>query len=284
MLKSIEQTKRISLAVILIPIIFFLGIYTPVFIWLWRNWLHNPSYQHGFLIPIIFSVIFWLRRQYLILNKPTLSGMLIIFAGLLTYALSFFFGEEYIGALSLLTVIAGLLIFHISLSNARKFLSAIAFLILMIPFPFIDPVSMYLQTATVYASSTMAGWSGVHSIIVGNQIQAESGNFIIGTTCSGINNLLALLTIAAIICFLTRGSILRKCIVIISVIPVAIVTNSIRVALILIIARYLGTGPALDYFHFYSDLVLFVMAISLLLLEVRALRCNFRSFQELRNG
>lgn len=276
--------KRLSFIILIIPIVFILGIYIPVFIWLVRNWISNPSYQHGFLIPIIFGVILGLRRKYLITSKPVPVGVVIFCVGLLIYALSFIFGIWYVSAVSLLIVITGFFLYYVKFQNAKKFFSAIVFLILMIPFPFISPISLYLQTATVHSSAAISGWFGVVFIIIGNQIQVGALNFVIGTTCSGINNLVALLTITAMICFLTNGSLLKKCIIIMSAVPVAIATNSIRVALVLIIAQHWGTGPAIDYFHFYSDIVIFIIATVLIILETRMLRCNFRSFQELKNG
>lgn len=268
----------------LLSIIIIATTYFPVYIWLVKSWLNNPAYQHGFFIPLVVAGILVLRRKYLKMNKPTLTGISILSAGYVTYVLSYIWGIQYLAALSLPIVMSGILYYFLEKKNARRFLSAVFFLLFMIPFPFIYDSTFYLQQFTVFSSAEITGWAGIGATISGNQIQTAAGVFTIGTSCSGINSLIALITLGGIICFVTRGSVLSKSVVFVSTVPIAIVANTIRVSLTMLIASIWGAQVAMEYFHSLSGIVLFLIALVLLLTLARLLKCKFKSLAELRDA
>jgi len=57
------------------------------------------------------------------------------------------------------------------------------------------------------------------------------------------------------------------------VIPLALVANTIRIAVLLIVANAWGTVAAMDYYHDYSSYVFFALALGLLFLLSGGLRC-----------
>jgi exosortase/archaeosortase family protein len=60
--------------------------------------------------------------------------------------------------------------------------------------------------------------------------------------------------------------------------------NSLRVGAILVVADRWGSEIAIDFFHGFSGILLFLVAIALLFLVVRLLRCKFRTLKELAHG
>ena len=56
-----------------------------------------------------------------------------------------------------------------------------------------------------------------------------------------------------------------------SSIPLAIVTNSIRIAMTAILYKYFGAGVAEGFFHEFSGLLIFAICIPVLLIEMKVL-------------
>lgn len=280
----IKRVKKDRAFYPVLSIIFAAVLHIPVFIWLVGSWLDDPSYYHGFVIPIISASIFWLRRKHLQATEASLAGVIIIIAGLALYVTSFVWTIQFLSAISFIIIVLGILVFFSGTQKAKLFVFPTLFLVFMVPMPFLDRLSAHLQTVTTHLSAAMAGWVGIETTITGNQITTAAGNFIIDTPCSGINSLISLLALAAIIGFIAGGSLFNKIVLFALAFPIAIIVNNIRVTLTLVVAAHWGVEAAMDYFHGISNLVLFILAVAFLTALARLLLRRFRTLTELANG
>jgi len=101
--------------------------------------------------------------------------------------------------------------------------------------------------------------------------------------CSGIRSLMTLLTLAVVFAYFTyprnpdlnggtrRGGLFlktygfwRSTIIVLSAIPIAILTNALRVSGTGVLARYYGTEIADGFFHSFSGWVIYIVAASML--------------------
>ena len=73
--------------------------------------------------------------------------------------------------------------------------------------------------------------------------------------------------------FGTPGGAKNKALLLGLVIPLALVANTIRIAVLLMVANAWGTDAAMDYYHDYSSYVFFALALGLLVLVSGGLRC-----------
>jgi exosortase len=243
-------------------------LYLPVFVWLVRNWLYNPYYGHGFLVPCVSALVFWLKRDRLREGRSSMCAVVIIAAGLLVYLLSYsVWGIYCLAALTLPVVLFGTIVFFSGMTQAAGFLFPLGFLVFMIPLP-LTGLTVALQNLTVRSSAAVAGWFGVAVQTSGNLVTVPGASFTVGAQCSGMNSLISLLTVAAVLAFF-----LLKCsrrwqppVLFLAAVPFALVGNTVRTALILIIAVRWGSEAALDYFHTWSSPLLFVLAVGLLFL------------------
>lgn len=255
-------------------------LYLPVFVWLGENWLGNPYYGHGFIVPLISGVAFWLRREELKTGKPGTASIVIIASGLLIYFVSYsLWGYFFIAALTFPVVLFGTISYLCGMERARRFLFPVLFLFFMIPLPFTDRMAIFLQNLTVHASSDVAGWFGITVQTSGNQISIPGAQFVVGPQCSGMNSLIALFTLSAFMAFMVLDCARkwRRTLLFLSAVPFALVGNIIRTALILVIAEAWGTEAALDYFHTWSSPLLFILALGLLVIISKLLGCRIKS-------
>jgi exosortase D (VPLPA-CTERM-specific) len=68
-----------------------------------------------------------------------------------------------------------------------------------------------------------------------------------------------------------KDHIWKRAVLLISSIPLAIVTNSMRIAMTAILYKYFGAGVAEGFFHEFSGLLIFAICIPVLLLEMKLL-------------
>lgn len=278
-----QETKRWSAGSIIATVLIAM-LYLPVFIWLVQSWLDDPYYQHGFLILLASGFIFWLRRHNFKVAKPSLSGAILLGAGLALYILAFIWRMHPLAAFSFLIVVFGIITYLCGRERARLFAFPTLFLIFMIPMPFISSISYHLQTITTHSSAAIAHLFGIPAIITGNQIELPTASFTIGMPCSGMSSLISLLALAAILAFLVNGSFWKRGILFLSALPIAILANTLRVSSILQIANKWGSEAAMGFFHGFSSILFLLLAIALLVLLARLLRCKFRTLTELAHG
>jgi exosortase/archaeosortase family protein len=105
-------------------------------------------------------------------------------------------------------------------------------------------------------------------------LSADNFAFIVADTCSGMSSLVSLLALAALWVYAARGSIPGRVVVLLSVAPLTIFANSLRVALVLVVANFFGQDAALGFFHGASSLVLFGLALGGLVGVSRLVGCK----------
>ncbi len=282
-MRTSQGTKKWSAGSIITTVLITI-LYLPVFVWLVRSWLDDPYYHHGFLILLVSGFIFWLRRHNFKIARPSLSGAILLGVGLALYILASIWKIHPLAAFSFPIVVFGIITYLCGKERARLFAFPTLFLVFMIPIPFISSISYHLQTITTHSSAAIAYLFGVPVIITGNQIEIPAASFTIGMACSGMSSLISLLALAAILAFLVNGSFWKRGILFLSAFPIAILANTLRVSSILLIANKWGSEAAMDFFHGFSSILFFLLAIVLLVLLVRLLRCKFRTLTELAHG
>jgi exosortase/archaeosortase family protein len=105
-------------------------------------------------------------------------------------------------------------------------------------------------------------------------LQSEQFAFIVAEPCSGMSSLLALLALATLWTQVTEGPVLRRLAVVLSVVPLVIGANIVRVTLVVLVASWFGQEAAVGFFHSASSLVLFGSAVAGLVVVSRIVGCK----------
>jgi exosortase len=160
----------------------------------------------------------------------------------------------------------------------------VGFLIFMIPLPFIDSISIPLQSVAASGAASVMQAIGIPATQIGAEIRLPEVAFTIGTPCRGMNTLISLLALATFLLYFLKAHFYKKVSLFLLVFPIAILANIFRIALLLVIAYFWGGEVAMTFFHGLSSLLLFVLAFSLLIFFTKVLRCKFKTLAELTNG
>ncbi|MDY6912231.1 MAG: exosortase/archaeosortase family protein [Chloroflexota bacterium] len=265
------KPKTIIITVILVAVITL--FYWPTFRWLVNSWLSSDYYSHGFLVPLISGFFIWIKRDQLRERQPSILGTIALGLGALFYILGSFWEIRFLNGISLIIVITALSLSFLGIRSTRVLVFPLAFLVFMVPPPFIQDLGYHLQTIAVNSSTWLLETLGLPITSNGPEIHLEDASFTVGLACSGTNSLIALLALAAVYVYLLSGPSYKRSILFVLSLPLAILANTLRIAAIIIIAYYSNTDAAMT-FHDWSNPLFFLIAFGLLILIGRLMKCK----------
>ena len=248
--------------------------YRDVWPWLLAEWKDNPYYSHGVLVPLLAGFLVWRSRGALAQRAPSNWGYLVIALGVAMLVAGLWWSAYWIAGFSLPIVIIGVVLALLGRAVFRRWAFPLLFLLLMVPLPFDAWVAQWLETPTATVSTALVRTLGVAAENKGSLIELPNSKFAVGGICAGLRSSIALFTLALFVVMVgTPGGARNKAMLLALVIPLALVANTVRIAVLLLIANAWGTDAAMNYFHDYSSYVFFALALALLILASGGLRC-----------
>lgn len=231
--------------------------------WLIVSWLNNDYYSHGLLVPIISGYIIWNMRGEIktVEKKQSQLGLVIFILGIIIYGLGSLKTIRFISGLSLIITIFGLISYMYGFKLINKIKFPLLFLIFMIPLPMIDLIAPPAQTISAVGASNAANFVGVPVVRDGYVLNTAAGAFEVAVECSGLNSLISLIALSTIYAFILEGGLFMKTSIFVSSIPIAMAGNILRITSVLIIGSRYGADAAVGYFHEFSSIVLFSVAL-----------------------
>lgn len=248
-------------------LLIFIGIigifYYNTLTWLTNSWLYNPYYSHGFIVPIISGFIIWKMKKELsdIELKQSQTGLILFIVGIVLQSIAVIWVVRFFSGLSLIITISGIILYIFGWEFFNKIRFPILFLLLAIPVPFLDIVTPPVQALSAVTSSNLANLIGIPVQRSGYILNTQSGSFEVALECSGLKSVISLLTISILYAFILEGGLLMKFTIALSSIPLALFGNILRIISVLAIANMYGKDAALNYFHDFSSLLLFSIAL-----------------------
>lgn len=270
-------------------------VYGVVLAKLGHDWWTDENYSHGLLIPFIIGYIVWIQREHFTRDgaRPgtVLGGGMVLLALLMLFA-GTAGAELFLQRISLVVMLAGLVIFFWGHRLLSLLWVPLGLLVLAIPIPAIifNKVAFPLQLfASRCAVWSMSLW-GIPVLRQGNVIELlprgarETRKLEVVEACSGIRSLMTLMTLAVVFAYFTypksndgdddQGKGIfwwvksypfwRSAIIVISAVPIAILTNALRVSGTGVLSHYYGTEVADGFFHSFSGWVIYIVAFLML--------------------
>jgi exosortase len=255
----------------------FFAITWPVWRWLWSEWMSNDYYSHGILIaPIaLYLAVQRFRNDKSLIypsNAGNLYGVLLLGAALAAYLFFLQSRALYLAAFAMVAMLAGLVWALGGTNVVRKLAFPLAYLVLMIPLPNWDRITLPLALFTGVCSGGLVQFLGLDVTIVGNSITLPNADLVIGAQCSGVNSLIALTSLMVLVAYLLDGPLWSRVALVLISIPLAVVGNILRVATLLYVARAWGAQAAFTYYHDYSGIFFFIGVLLLVYPLTRMLR------------
>ncbi|MDE0885889.1 MAG: exosortase/archaeosortase family protein [Myxococcota bacterium] len=247
-------------------------VYMPILLSMVDHWRIVPDYSHGFLI-VPLALVFAYEKKYHLMAAEVdgdwwgvallLVGLCLLAVGQLGSLLAPLRAGYVFSVMGLVLLLLGRNIFML-------LLFPMAFLLLMIPLPqsLVNVVAFPLQLIAAQWAVSLLQTIGIPVLLEGNIIHLAGGDLFVAEACSGLRSLMALLTLGVVFAhFFRRNNLPLQIILVASTIPIAIVVNSLRVAVTGLLAHEFGQEAAGGFIHEFQGLITFSLAFLLLLGE-----------------
>jgi exosortase D (VPLPA-CTERM-specific) len=262
---------NLRLTLFAIVAIFLLFVFDAAFKELLGRVTGEERYTHAPLVFLIALYLVWIKRFEIgSSNNGSWYGVLIVFLSGITLM---------IGELSAIWTIvqysAVLLCFGLAWSmmgyQIKKISIPFLLVLLVIPLPYMLDVMLsgkmqLLSSNLGVAISRLLGMSVYQE---GNVIDLGVYKLQVVEACSGLNYMYPLMTIGLLMGYMYKAPIYLRAILFLSSIPISVVMNSARIAMVAVFVNYSGIEAAEGFMHYFEGWIIFILCIGLMLLEVK---------------
>lgn len=233
------------------------------------QWYQDDNYSHGFLVPLIAGYFLYQRWDELktMPVHPSNTGLAVVVLALVQLIVGSLANEYFTLRSSLVVLLSGMTLYLFGTQTFRTARFPILYLLFMVPLPYIvyDALTFPLKLFVTWLSVGIMKLAGLVVIREGNIIMFPSITLEVADACSGIRSLMSLLAVSTAYAFLIPTSTLKRWVVIVSALPLALFTNTLRVVVTGILSNYAGAAAAKGFFHEFAGMAVFVLALGLLL-------------------
>ena len=263
---------------LLIPVL-ALCLWVPELQSLWSSWKDDPSLSHGPLVPVIAGVLLWMRRSELrSWRSAALPGLILLALSTLLYVGSVWADIDFLRPLCLIAMACGAVWYLGGWRTLTASLGALGFLVFMIPWPttLVAALAFPMQLASSAYAAQMAGMlglpierNGVNLSVVPNLHAPPTYSIVVAQACSGLTSVIVLLALAYLIAYHTKVALWARALLIVSVIPMSLFLNAVRLTAVLMAGAHYNPAIA-RWIHDHEEPVL-VLFCSLGLVGLRSL-------------
>lgn len=248
----------------------FILVYFKTIAGLVSDWSTDPNFSHGFLIPVISLYMAWYKKDQLrhIPNRPSRIGLGILVLGLLVHVAANIGAELFMMRFSMVITLSGIIVYLFGIPKFRALWIPVVYLVLMIPIPAIlwNQVAFPLQLLAAKLSAQMISLIGIPVFREGNILHLAQTSLEVVDACSGLRSLTSLLALTGIFAYLAPLSVVKKWILFLSAVPVAVSVNVIRLTVTAAMSVWISPETAHGFLHDMSGLIIFGAALVLVYL------------------
>lgn len=242
-------------------------------------WAEDPTYSHGYIVPLFSLWLLWMKRDELMRApvRPSWWGVLVVCLGMASlYAGAMYTIRWLTGFAFVLFLLGGALVAG-GWGLTRLMWPAIGFLVFMIPLPYRISTAMRspLQRFASIASTFFMQMIGLPAIREGNVITVNEAQIGVAEACSGLKMLITFVALAVGMVLVIKRPLLDKLVILASAVPIAIISNIIRVTVTGILYVTVGGKVAEFVYHDLAGFLMMPLGVGLMWLELWVLEHLF---------
>lgn len=234
---------------------------------------HEERYSHAPLVFVMALYLIWIKRfEIKNHNEGAWVGVFIVIISGLTLMIGELTAIWTIVQYSLLLLCLGLAWSMIGF-QIRKILIPFLHLFLVIPLPYMLDVMLSgrMQLVSSDLGVAIVRALGMSVFQEGNVIDLGVYKLQVVEACSGLNYMYPLMTISLMMAYMYKGPLWARALLFFSSVPISILMNSTRIAIVALLVNHYGNEAAEGFMHYFEGWVIFLMCIGLVLLEARLL-------------
>ncbi len=256
---------RKALTLLLVGTIVLVGITLREWGEMLHQWWNIDTYTHILLVPAIIGWLVSMKLDDLVKlsPRPWLPGLAIVAAGFLLWLIGRGSEINIIAHAGAVGALQGFVIATLGVRASLVLALPICFGVFLVPVgdEFIAP----LQAITADIAVALTIWSGIPALVDGIYIDTPIGLFIVAEACSGVRFLIAMITLAVLVCFTRFKSWSRRAAFMAVSIIVPIIANGIRAWGTIYVAQSQGVEFAAGFDHILYGWIFFAIVVGVIL-------------------
>lgn len=232
----------------------------------------SELYSHIMIIPIVSGFFIYLKRR-IIFSDPQYafrSGVTVMAIGLITYYVGITQGislnqNDYLALMvfsAVILLIGGVMFFYGNRSfRAASFPLLFLFFLTPIPTKAAEQIVFFLQIGSAEATYIIFKLAGVPVLREGFTFHLSGTSIEVAKECSGIRSTIALFITGIVAGQLFLRSRWKKILLVLSVFPITIFKNGLRIAVLSLLGNYVDPGILDGELHKSGGIPFFVLAL-----------------------
>jgi exosortase len=270
-----QNNGNVLLLAVTLPLAIMVWSYGPTIELLWEDWQTNDDYSAGQLVPVVALFLLWSQRNRLAecpWSPCWAGGVALLLSAQAASIYQFLAGghpsiERYLMILAL----TGLILAVAGWQVLRRIIWILLFLLLMVPLP------GRIHNLIGGPLQGMATGGAVFILEAFGATVSRQGNVIVlndtipmavAEACSGLRMLTAFVIVAATLALISKRSRLKKTIVLLSSIPVAVICNILRLCMTAVLFMWVSAEVGQKFFHDFAGLAMMPVAALFLFAEL----------------
>ncbi len=232
--------------------------------------INSSNDSYCLLVPFISLYLIWQKRKQIhkINPSPSNIGLFIIVLSLIAYIIFYAGHIAFISRCMMIVSLIGLVIFNFGMELFSQIKFPLLFLFFMVPLPksFVTLISFPLKLFATRLSAFALTLLGIPVHYEGTILSLCNTQIEIAEACSGLRFLISFIMIGTF--FLSQlKKIVSRLAIAASIIPIAILSNILRIAGIAILTCVFGNKIQREYPHELFGIIVFLFGLFLLFVE-----------------
>ena len=240
---------------------------------LYSRLVNEERYSHGLIIP--FVVVYLIYQKWPLLRQvkfeSSWKGVLIVVLAIVVFIVGKMSALWTIVQYSLFFLVIGVLLSYMGWQALKVIIVPLLLLLLSIPLPYFIDVSLTgkFQLLSSKLGVDLVRYCNIPVFLEGNVIDLGVYKLQVIEACSGLNYLYPLMSIGVILAYMYNDRAWKKIVLFLSTIPITILMNSFRIAVIALLVDNYGISMAEGVLHDFEGWMVYMVCIGILLLEIK---------------
>jgi exosortase D (VPLPA-CTERM-specific) len=247
-------------------------LYWDSLVFMVHIWMVDDNYSHGLLVPVVSVFLIWASRKRLaaLPLQGSWWGVPVVLLGVGLYAVGILSTLMVLEHLSFWLLLVGLTLSAIGPRGTRAVMFPLGFLLTMIPLPqFLHQgLSGELQLVSSSLGVSLLHLVGVTAFREGNVIDLGPVQLQVVEACSGLRYLFPLAALALLCAYLMKGAMWKRLALFLSTVPISILLNGARIAMIGVLVDHYGESAAEGFTHLFEGWLIFLASLAILFAEI----------------
>jgi exosortase len=267
------------------------ALWSPAVVDWVQRWTEDPTYSHGFIVPIFALGLLWWKRREIAAVVPRANwwGVFTVAAGAVVQSVGSYLYIRSLHGVALVLYLVGASLIAGGWPLLKCTWQAIGFLVFMVPPPVTIETALrqpLMQIAT-NASTFLLQMLGMPALAEGNIIRINEYELGVVEACSGLKMLFTFVALAFGLVIVIKRPLLDKVIILASAVPIAVASNIIRITATGILYVTMGKNTAEFVYHDLAGYLMMPLGIAFMWVVMKILEYLFiepraRSIDDLR--